>query len=303
MTQNSITLWAVDPFADKRTQLKVAGHLKAFLRGSQIQIEPTSVLNPGELRLPPSKEDIKTRFQLAAQKAVDKITQGLKVPNLMKPSMVYCDNYSQRKSVETFLDFAQERKAELIALGTHSRTGVERWLFGSFAETLVLLSQVPLLIVNPKTHLSKPIKIVFFPTDLSDASKKGIEKLTPTLKRLKAKVILYHKIDYVIPETYSMIYRSDLYEKYLKDDEVRRKKTLEDWALNLKKQGVTAQVVIDDKPGFIPKSIVQAAKKHKSNLIALVSQTGTASATILGSITRQVVRTADCPIWSWHIKG
>jgi nucleotide-binding universal stress UspA family protein len=302
MTRNSNTLWAIDPFADKRTQLKVAGHLKSFLMGSQSPIEPTSVLNPGELRLPPSDEDVKTRFQLAAKKALDKITQGLKLPNLMKPSMVYCDKYSQRKSVEMFLDFAKERKAELIALGTHSRTGVERWLFGSFAETLVLLSPIPLLIVNPKVHLPKKIKTVFFPTDLSDYSKKGLEKLTPTLQRLKAKVILYHKMDYVLPETYSMIYRSDLYEKYLKDDENRRLKSLEEWAKKLKSQGVTAQIVIYDKPSFIPKSIVKSAKQHKSHLIALVSHTGPASAALLGSITRQVVRTADCPIWSWHIR-
>lgn len=301
MTQHPTAILAIDPFADKRTQLKVAQHLKEWMRHSDTVIEPTSVLNPGTLRIPAEKAGVHAKFKMAAQKALDKITQTIKIPNLGESSLVFSESYSQRKSVETFLDFAKERKTGLIALGTHARSGVERWLLGSFAETLILQSPIPLLIVNPKTHLPKKIKTVLFPTDLSEASEKGLNKLLPDLQRLKAKIILFHKMDYVLPETYSMIYRSDLYEQYLKEDENHRHKALEKWEKKLSDAGIKVEIVIDDKADFIPKAITRAAKKHKAQLIALVTQTGPASAAILGSIARQVVRSSDCPIWSWHV--
>lgn len=303
MTHSSTTIWAIDPFSDKRNQLKVAQHLKEWTRQSEMKIEPTSVLNPGQLRIPADSDGVKTKFKMAAQKAFEKITRATKIPNLGEPSVVFSESYSQRKSVETFLDFAKERKANLIAVGTHARTGMQRWLLGSFAETLILQSSVPLLIVNPKTHLPKKIKTVLFPTDLSEASEKGLNKLLPDLKRLKAKVILFHKMDYVLPETYSMIYRSDLYEKYLTEDEARRHKALEKWEKKLTNEGIEVEIVIDDKADFVPKSITKAAKKHKAQLIALVTHTSPASAAILGSISRQVVRSSDCPVWSWHAPG
>jgi nucleotide-binding universal stress UspA family protein len=300
MTQQETSLWAIDPFADKRSQLKVAQHLKEFLRESSNKIEPTAVLNPSQLRLPQDTKELKSQFKTAAQKSLAKISQSIKIPNLVAPAFVFSEEYSQRKAVETFLAYAQEKRAELIAVGTHARIGVERWLLGSFAESLVLQSNIPLLIVNPKVHLPKKIKTILFPTDLSEASEKGLKKLIPTARRLKAKIILFHKMDYVIPETYPIIYRSDLYEKYLKDDEAKRHGQLERWTQMLEAQGIDSDIVIDEKPSFIPKAIVKAAKKHKAQLIAIVSHTGSVSAALLGSITRQVVRSADCPIWSWH---
>ena len=300
MTLQSTTIWAIDPFADKRTQLKVAQHLKKWMRQSPNTIEPASVLNPGQLRISVDTPDLREKFKTAAQKAFEKITQATKLPNLGEPSLIYCPEYSQRRSVLTFLDYAKEKKADLIAVGTHARAGVERWLLGSFAEALILQSTIPLLIVNPKTHLPKKIKTVLFPTDLSAASEKGLERLIPDLKRLKAKVILFHKMDYVLPETYSMIYRSDLYETYLKEDEARRHGALEKWEKKLASEGIDVDIVIDEKAEFIPKAITKAAKKYKAQVIALVTQTGPASAAILGSIARQVVRNSDCPIWSWH---
>lgn len=300
MPQTSLSIWAIDPFSEKAIQLKIARHLREFLSQSSIQVEPTAVLNPGQLRLPQLEDSLKPEFKMAAQKALDAITKAVKIPNLLPPSFIFSQHYSQRKSVSTFLEFAKERKAEFITLGTHARSGVQRWLLGSFAESLILQSQIPLLIINPKVHKAQKIKTILFPTDLSPACDKGLNRLLPTLERLKAKIILYHKIDYVLPETYSLIYRTDLYNKYLKDDEGNRRAQLEKWSKKLAEKNIKCEIIIDDKPSFIPKAIVSAAKKHKAQMIALVSHTGSTSALFLGSITRQVVRLADCPIWSWH---
>jgi nucleotide-binding universal stress UspA family protein len=46
------------------------------------------------------------------------------------------------------LDYADENAIELIVMGTHGRTGVERYLLGSVAEKVVRTSDVPVLTVR-----------------------------------------------------------------------------------------------------------------------------------------------------------
>ena len=46
------------------------------------------------------------------------------------------------------VDFATGMDAQLIALGTHGRTGIERALLGSLAESVVRISPLPVLVVK-----------------------------------------------------------------------------------------------------------------------------------------------------------
>ena len=46
---------------------------------------------------------------------------------------------------------ASERKADMIAMGTHARRGVPRYLLGSVAEAVVRTSDVPVLTTTSET--------------------------------------------------------------------------------------------------------------------------------------------------------
>lgn len=48
------------------------------------------------------------------------------------------------------LDFAEEWKADLIVMGTHSRSGLSNLLMGSIAVDVVKHSQIPILIIPTK---------------------------------------------------------------------------------------------------------------------------------------------------------
>jgi nucleotide-binding universal stress UspA family protein len=50
--------------------------------------------------------------------------------------------------VESLLDAAQSRGADLIAIGTHGRRGLQRLLFGSVAEGVVRAAAVPVVVVH-----------------------------------------------------------------------------------------------------------------------------------------------------------
>jgi nucleotide-binding universal stress UspA family protein len=54
-------------------------------------------------------------------------------------------------TADGILKCSDEFKADIIVLGTHSRTGIDRFLMGSVAEEVVRHAQVPVLVV-PMPH-------------------------------------------------------------------------------------------------------------------------------------------------------
>lgn len=53
---------------------------------------------------------------------------------------------------QIIIDVAQDRKADLIVMGTHGRTGLPHVLLGSVAEKVARLAPCPVLVARPKTH-------------------------------------------------------------------------------------------------------------------------------------------------------
>lgn len=58
------------------------------------------------------------------------------------------------RPAETITDFVQHEKVDLIALATHGRSGISRWVFGSVADKLVRSLSVPVLLIRPEGFAS-----------------------------------------------------------------------------------------------------------------------------------------------------
>jgi nucleotide-binding universal stress UspA family protein len=56
------------------------------------------------------------------------------------------------KPAEEILDLAREVGADLLFIGSHGKTGVERFLLGSVSERVVREAQCPVMVVRPKTY-------------------------------------------------------------------------------------------------------------------------------------------------------
>ncbi|MDE7012848.1 MAG: universal stress protein, partial [Mailhella sp.] len=54
-------------------------------------------------------------------------------------------------AAEEILACAERENADLIVMGTHGRTGIDRMLFGSVAEKVVKNSSIPVLTIRPTT--------------------------------------------------------------------------------------------------------------------------------------------------------
>jgi nucleotide-binding universal stress UspA family protein len=68
--------------------------------------------------------------------------KGAKVTGITRDGMV----------PDTILDVAEETHADVIAMSTHGRTGVQRWLMGSVAEKVVHNSHIPVMLVHPSLN-------------------------------------------------------------------------------------------------------------------------------------------------------
>jgi nucleotide-binding universal stress UspA family protein len=56
------------------------------------------------------------------------------------------------KIPDTILDVAEETHADVIAMSTHGRTGLQHLLMGSVAEQVVRSSHVPVMLIHPNLN-------------------------------------------------------------------------------------------------------------------------------------------------------
>ena len=50
---------------------------------------------------------------------------------------------------DTILEVADETHADMIAMSTHGRTGMQRWLMGSVADRIVHHAHIPVMLIHP----------------------------------------------------------------------------------------------------------------------------------------------------------
>ncbi|WP_440008875.1 universal stress protein [Halomicrococcus sp. SG-WS-1] len=77
---------------------------------------------------------------------------------------------------KAILTYASEQDIDLIVMGTHGRTGVERYLLGSVTEKVVRLSNVPVLTVKAEDdgEVTYPYTDILVPTDGSEGAEAAI---------------------------------------------------------------------------------------------------------------------------------
>ena len=50
---------------------------------------------------------------------------------------------------DTILAVAEEINADVIAMSTHGRTGIQRWLMGSVADRVIHHTSIPVMVIHP----------------------------------------------------------------------------------------------------------------------------------------------------------
>jgi nucleotide-binding universal stress UspA family protein len=95
----------------------------------------------------PGQDEIKAEVEAVheAEDYLKKVEEGLKKKGFTVESHV---RYG--KDAEEIVDFCQEPDIDAVAMFTHGRTGVGRWLLGSVAEKVVRHCPLPVVLFRPE---------------------------------------------------------------------------------------------------------------------------------------------------------
>lgn len=285
-------LWAVDVFeeTDHRQILFLLG---ALARATNAEIIPVYILSPNNSRIPSGAfAECKEAFTALAEKKMGALLSSLDIPTIRRYEILVREGQSTRQDAEDLAEFALLQGAEAIVAGTHARRGASRFFLGSFAETLLLTSGDPIFTVNPQTQVKEYIRRILLPTTFSSAGFGHFEDAVDLAKSLDAGLTLYYKAQPV-----SGGFTSQNLQIYLASLAVMREETAREWERLAANKGVRTEVVIDKTPGLLVPSIEKFAEEKNIDLIAVSTAASAAQSFVFGSVARQLVRSAPCPVW------
>lgn len=299
-------IWTVDPFGDLSASTGQSAKVAEMVaKKMQSEVEPLYVLSPDGFNWAGdfSGQWVKQVRPKVLEKMDAKINQtGIKA---LSPTILVHKLLSLTGDTKKVIAYAKRSGARMIVLSTHARKGLNRFVLGSFAETAILNSKVPLMIVNPKCQLPKSFNKALFATDLSKSSKRGFKKFLKNTKGLVNTVVIYHKMpDPIEPVVQTGVQMAGggwvSVQQFLSKESKQKKIECEKLAKIAKDMGFSTQVVIDKSPGFVTDAMLDQAHASKVGMIAMVSKTGPVSSILIGSVGRQMARISDIPVYLFH---
>jgi nucleotide-binding universal stress UspA family protein len=281
-------IWTISPTADVPTiQATIAKLLNLFAVKLNAIIEPVSIVASAFYA-----GDIDPEEHLAI---IENRFKSESVHHLLKPKVITTAVASVRAAVDATNEYAEKQNADLIAVGTHGRSGLSRFFLGSFAESLILTSKKPLIIVGPKAKNEGKIERILFPTDFTETSRKAFEFILAFAKNFDSKVILFHSIQ----PTGAIVPVDGSYVPYIPpiENEQTVDESAREWIRQAESKGVPAEYKLETKVLNVGNAIISFAEEISPDLIAMAAISGKIEAAIIGSVTRQTIRNAVCPVF------
>ena len=196
-------------------------------------------------------------------------------------------------AADAILEYLDNHPFDLVAMGTHGRTGLKHFLLGSISEKVVRLSPIPVLTIHRSLAKFKLNKILV-PIDFSIPSKDAADKAIGFSSLYEAVLEFIHVIEQDIHPSF---YASGI-DSIFEIDKGLQKRVIENLREFMADQlppNIRTNYLV--REGKAHREIVDYAKEHGIDLIVIATQglTGLDYA-LLGSTTEKVVRWATCPV-------
>lgn len=269
----------VVPLDGSELSERIGIHVRRLLKRSDGEVVLVRVLPPETIR-----GDKGTGAALDAARAdLDRIVAALESEGAKARGEVLVGDPADR-----IVTFAREERASLVAMSTHGRTGLARWIRGSTAERVLRTSPIPVLLSNPFGLADQEelrFRRILVPLDGSDMAAEILPLVAELGRLYESEIILQMVVP--LPVTGEPL----MYPLLMSTEEVE--KTLECYRDRL--PGL--RVVSAAEFGAPAISIVERAEHEKADLIALTThgRTGTAR-WASGSVAEQVLRHAPSPL-------
>jgi nucleotide-binding universal stress UspA family protein len=191
---------------------------------------------------------------------------------------------------EVIPEVCREFGVDLVCIGTHGRSGIQRVFFGSVAEHVVRVSPVPVLTVRPQTP--PRLRRILVATDFSPPAQGALAWARLLSRTTGADVVLLHVVE-LSPEVLAAVPEEILapavgarIREYLMGQAHRR---LE--AASRPEEGVEVRM------GGVAHHILKAVQELHADLVCMGTHGRTGLAHfVLGSVAEPVVRRSPVPV-------
>ncbi|NIO08866.1 MAG: universal stress protein [Deltaproteobacteria bacterium] len=198
------------------------------------------------------------------------------------------------KAAEVITDLAADDPGTLIAMSTHGRSSVQRWLLGSTADKVLHAARNPLLLVRAtdKTPLSETplLRKIIVPLDGSKMAELTLPHVVTLAKGLGLEVLMVRVLD-------ELALGQPPYVEYIFEKMRSEAKTyLEMKAGELQGQGLAnvSYLILWGNPAAKIIDIIQATH---DNLVAICTHCRSGIGRwVLGSVTDRIVHYSDNPV-------
>jgi nucleotide-binding universal stress UspA family protein len=234
------------------------------------------------------------KVEAAIQKQVDK-----KMPQLRKSARslgVEAESVVRTGEIEREIQLAaREGKADLIVVGKHARSTVDRWFMGSTTDRLLRRSAIPLLIIGEskgKRSTSPHIRRIVVTTDLSEGSETALAYALSLAQERRASLIFLHVMP-PQPIAISPPLGPIVLEPRESADQIRRELENRIPADARDKCSVETRV----ESGEPYRQILNVVKQTRADLLVMnIHGKGGLERALLGSTAERVIRGASCPV-------
>ena len=200
--------------------------------------------------------------------------------------------------VTTIVDQAVTMPADLLVMGTHGRSGFDRFLLGSVTEKVLRKAPCPILTVPPRAPVTAPVDVTFTqilcPVDFSPSALQAFGFALDLARQSGGSVTVLHAIEWLADESQPHAhFNVQDYRQHLIEDARARLQAL----IDEQKPGTTPAVKVVVVAGRAYREILATAAAQEADLIVMGAQgRGGVGLMLFGSSTQQVVRAATCPV-------
>jgi len=286
------------PLDGSATAEAVLPYAEAFAAGFKTSVELMSVIDIAAMTTHLAADKVPHLDTFIATEEKNSVRYLENVAKNFSPLPTEC-RIVRGKPAETILETTSKDRDTLIAMATHGRSGVKRWLLGSVAEKVLRGATNPLFLVRAAAAKASPRRIInsiVVPLDGSSLAEQILPTVSYWAKGLDIEVTLIRAFEFPASAYYGS-------EDYLPDYDAFREEARKEAAGYLKekeeslvREGVrTVSILTIEGPAA--DEIISHAQTAPRALIAM-STHGRSGVPrwILGSVTEKVVRHGDDPV-------
>ena len=202
--------------------------------------------------------------------------------------------YRQGQPVEEILRTSEAIGPDLVVMGSHGRTGLQRLLLGSVTEAVVRRSVTPVLVVPPTSPgLQRPVKpdVVLCAVDFSPSSQRAIEYAAAVAAGAGARLLLAHILEWSEEHDPSAAIQGHRFPTS-EDDAITR---LNELITDEMRMRCSPQLALGyGEPGD---ELLRLLQEHDADMCVLgITRRNPIDLTVFGSTARRLIRNGGRPV-------